>query len=175
MASPRLVWWCAPFALALSAPTASAQWLSTYSPFRPPAGPDAAVAPAETRFEYLGFARLPEGDVFRVVDRLKKTASFLRLNERDAEMGVVAREFNAATDVLVIEHDGRRMALVERRGKIRPAGAGAPGIPPAVIQAAVVSPTPQQEVERLEAIRRDVITRRAQREQAAAQAASAAK
>jgi hypothetical protein len=173
-------------AVVLVAPVASA-WAQGSSPFMPPAAVAPAAAPAGGPLEYGGFVTTAEGKLFRIVgDKSgRKTGVYLRLGEKDANLGVTLRGYNAANQSVTVEYQGQTLTLEERKSKIVSSGnpaammapvpaptapAAAPAAPPvvapAVTQSVVVNPTAADEQRRLEAVAAEVARRRAMREQA---------
>jgi hypothetical protein len=118
---------------------------------------------------------------YRVFDPARKSGVWVKLNERNAELGVMAKQYDADRGTLTVEHEGKTLTLEERKAKIVSAGPvaqmmappppAAPGgnMAPAVTQSVVVNPTPAEEQKRLEAVAAEVARRRALREQAASQ------
>jgi hypothetical protein len=157
------------------------------SPFTPPAAAAPAAAPAPAAgggLEYRGNIDLGDGVQFRLFDPSKKTGVWVRLNQRNEEFDVVARNYDDEQKALTVEQQGRSLTLPMRVAKVvsggappqMPSGVTAPGAPapainvaPAVTQSVVVNPTPADEQRRLEAVAAEVARRRALREQAAQQ------
>ena len=157
------------------------------SPFTPPAAaaPAAAATSAAGGLEYRGNIDLGDGLQFRLFDPAKKSGVWVRLNQRNEELDVVARRYDDEQKALTIEHQGRSITLSMRVAKVVSGGApvqapnppvAAPSVPapavnvaPAVTQSVVVNPTPADEQRRLEAVAAEVARRRAIREQAAQQ------
>lgn len=153
---------------------------ASVNPFLPPAAAASAAPTAGATIEFRGFAEDNEGLRFRIYDPARKTGVWVKLNQRDATMDVLAKQFNNNPDseTLVVEYQGRTLTLAQRTSKIVSSGSAAQGItmappnpgvnvPPAVTQAVVVNPTPADEQRRLEAVASEVARRRALREQAA--------
>ena len=125
-----------------------------------------------------------EGTQYRIYDPAKKAGTWVKLNERNPEFEVIAKEHDGDLNTLTIEHQGRTLKLAERESKIvsagnaalmppqpvpLPAPAPAANVAPAVTQTVVVNPTPADEQKRLEAVAAEVARRRALREQASQQ------
>lgn len=154
---------------------------ASVNPFLPPASAAAAAPTAGATIEFRGYAEDNDGLKFRIYDPSHKTGVWVKLNQRDATMDVLAKQFNNNPDseTLVVEYQGRTLTLAQRTSKIVSSGSAAQGItmapqnpgvnvPPAVTQSVVVNPTPADEAKRLEAVASEVARRRALREQAAA-------
>ena len=150
------------------------------SPFLPPAAASSTAPTAGAPIEFRGMMETAEGMRFRIYDPARKTGSWVKLNERDPTLEVVAKQFNGAQDgeTLVVEHQGRTLTLAQRVSKVVSSGAAVQNmppppamsnVPPAVTQSVVVNPTPADEARRLEAVASEVARRRALREQAAQQ------
>ena len=150
------------------------------SPFLPPAAASSTAPTAGAPIEFRGIMETAEGMRFRIYDPARKTGSWVKLNERDPTLEVVAKQFNGAQDgeTLVVEHQGRTLTLAQRVSKVVSSGAAVQNmppppamsnVPPAVTQSVVVNPTPADEARRLEAVASEVARRRALREQAAQQ------
>jgi hypothetical protein len=151
------------------------------SPFMPHsvATPNAPTAGAP--IEFRGFMETSEGMRFRLYDPARKAGVWVKLNERDATLDVVAKQFTDTpnSETLVVEHQGRTLTLAQRVSKVVSSGSAMQGAPPpppqmsnvpqAVTQAVVVNPTPADEARRLEAVASEVARRRALREQASQQ------
>lgn len=163
----------------LVAGTAGAQPASS-SPFLPPSAANVAAPTAGAPIEFRGIMETGEGMRFRLYDPVRKSGAWVKLNERDTTLDVVAKQFNATPDseTLVVEHQGRTLTLAQRVSKVVSSGSAvqnmAPppvltNVPPAVTQSVVVNPTPADEARRLEAVASEVARRRALREQASQQ------
>lgn len=149
------------------------------SPFMPPSAAAANVPAVGAPIEFRGFMETSEGMRFRLYDPARKSGVWVKLNERDATLDVVAKQFTPASETLVIEHQGRTLTLAQRVSKVVSSGSAMQNIPPpppqmtnlpqAVTQAVVVNPTPADEARRLEAVASEVARRRALREQASQQ------
>jgi hypothetical protein len=164
-------------ALALGGMAAMHAQLVSNSPFMAPqaSGPNPTQgAPLEWR----GYLSTPEGTQYIVFDPARKMRAFLKINERDSNLDVVVKQFDADNNILTIEYQGKTLTLEERKAKIVSSGSAAampqpmpvqpnaPQVMPAVTQSVVVNPTPQEEQKRLEAVAAEVARRRALREQA---------
>jgi hypothetical protein len=161
------LWW-------LAVVRADAQ-LTTSSPFLPVKSTDAATPTAGAPLEFRGVTDMGNGLNFRVVDTgPKKGGAWVRLNERDPELGVVAKQYDAANEMLTVDYQGRTLTLAMHQAKVTSSG-NAPNIPlggipmPAGIPppAVALNTTPAQEQQRLEAVAAEVARRRQLREQAA--------
>jgi hypothetical protein len=152
--------------------------LAAKSPFM--AGPAAAgTAPAEnTPLEFRGFMETAGGVQYRLYDPAKKSGIWVKLNERNADFGVVAKQHDSVKEALTIEFQGKTLTLPVRKAKVVSSGNAAQAVPPAaapapanvpaaVTQAVVLNPTPADEQRRLDAVAAEVARRRALREQAA--------
>ncbi len=174
-------------ALAGGVPAGAAAQVAAKSPFLPPAGaaPAAAAAATDAPIEFRGLMDMGGGVQFRLYEPAKKRGTWVKLNERDAEFEVVAKQHDAAAETLTVEHKGRTLTLAMRKPKVVSAGSVAQMLPPppatampappsanvmpAVTQTVVLNPTPADEQRRLEAVAAEVARRRALREQATQQ------
>lgn len=165
-------------------------WAQGNSPFLPPAAVAPAAAPVSGPLEYGGFVTTAEGKLFRILGDKggRKVGVYVRLGEKDANLGVTLRGYNAANQSVSVEYQGQTLTLEERKSKIissgsptammapalpaapTPAAPAAPVVAPAVTQSVVVNPTAADEQRRLEAVAAEVARRRAMREQAQQQA-----
>lgn len=150
--------------------------LASSSPFLAPQ----ASGPGPTQgapLEYRGYMVTKEGTQYVIYDPARKARAFLKVNERDGNLDVLVKQFDASNDMLTIEYQGRTITLEERKSKIVSSGNAAampqpqmpqppPNVMPAVTQSVVVNPTPAEEQRRLEAVAAEVSRRRALREQA---------
>lgn len=169
-------------------PGARAQ-VTSKSPFMPVAGPGAAAAvTAGAPLEFRAYMDVGGGVQYRLYDPAKKAGVWVKLNEKNPELDVVAKQHDAEQKTLTIEHQGRTLTLAMRESKVVSAGAATPMLPPppqvappppvnvspAVTQSVVLNPTPADEQRRLEAVAAEVARRRALREQATQQINQAA-
>jgi hypothetical protein len=154
------------------------------SPFLPAQASGGAAAPTHgAPLEYRGYMVTAEGTQYRLFDPAGKKGAWVRINERNSDLEVVAKQYDDAHRTLTVEHQGRTLTLAEREAKVLSGGAP-PAMPPpamvqpappptnvapAVTQSVVVNPTPADEQRRLEAVAAEVARRRALREQAANQ------
>jgi hypothetical protein len=148
--------------------------LATMSPFMPaPGSPGAAVPTADAPLEFRGVAELPDGPAFRVVDPARKLGSWVRLNQRDADLGVTVKQHDAAHDTVTVEQQGRTFTLALRQSKVASAGpVMAPAARNAVPAIAGMAPRPPAaplQQAQIDAVAAAVAQRRALRDQAAQQ------
>lgn len=165
------------FALAWALPV-SAQ-IAAKSPFMPPQGAAQSGPTAGAPLEYRGYLETSDGMLFRIFDPSKKASTWVKVNERNQDFGVLAKQYDEAQKTLTIEYQGKTLTLAERESKVVSSGAAAAAIPPpvltptnvspAVTQAVVLNPTPADEQRRLDAVAAEVARRRALREQATQQ------
>jgi hypothetical protein len=154
----------------------------TRSPFLPPQASGPASPTQGAPLEYRGYVVTSEGTQYRIYDPAKKAGTWVKLNERNPDFEVIAKQHDGDHNTLVIEHQGRTLTLAERESKVvsagnaamvppqpMPAPAPATNVAPAVTQTVVVNPTPADEAKRLEAVAAEVARRRALREQATQQ------
>ena len=143
----------------------------------------AAITPNDLPLEYVGYIRTAAGLEFRLRDRPRKTAAFVRMNERVPDFDAVARSFDPESGTLTVEHLGRTFTLPEPKAKVRSAPppppqlnrngphfaprSSASNMPRAVTDVVVLHPTPAQEDDRLKAIAAEIKRRREDRERAA--------
>ena len=160
---------------------ASAQ-LASKSPFMAPQAAATNAPTAGAPLQYIGYMDTHEGRQFREFDPAKKTGAWVRLNEKNSELDVLAKQHDESQkpSTLVIEYQGKTITLAEREAKIVSSGSAGQvmpppqampvaNVPPAVTQAVVLNPTPADEQRRLEAVAAEVARRRALREQATQQ------
>ena len=166
------------FALAWALPAAAQ--IAAKSPFMPPQSAAAGGPTAGAPLEYRGYLETSEGMLFRIYDPSKKASTWVKVNERNQDFGVLAKQYDEAQKTLTIEYQGKTLTLAERESKVVSSGAAAAAIPPpvlnaqtnvspAVTQAVVLNPTPADEQRRLDAVAAEVARRRALREQATQQ------
>src|SRR3954462_14635960 len=101
--------------LLLGAAGAAAQ-LAANSPFMPPASANVAAPTQNAPVEYRGFIETPDGTLYRIYDQAKK-GFWVKLNEKSAESGVLAKKYDPDRRTLTIEQDGRTLTLEERVSK----------------------------------------------------------
>lgn len=166
----------------LAAGQAVAQ-LAAKSPFLPPQAVATNAPTVGAPLEFRGYIETGDGVQFRVYDPAKKAGAWVKLNERNTELDLVAKEHDVGQKALVVEYQGKKITLAEREAKVVSAGNAGPGIAPppvqpppgptnvapAVTQSVVLNPTPADEQRRLEAVASEVARRRAMREQATQQ------
>jgi hypothetical protein len=167
------------FAFAFALP-ADAQ-IAAKSPFMPPQGAATTGPTAGAPLEYRGYLETSDGMLFRIYDPSKKASTWVKVNERNPDFDVLAKQYDGAQKTLTIEYQGKTLTLAERESKVVSSGAAAAAIPPpvhpplqtnvspAVTQAVVLNPTPADEQRRLDAVAAEVARRRALREQATQQ------
>lgn len=154
--------------------------LAAKSPFMPRQAAASATSTADAPLEYRGYMETREGVQFRLYDPAKKAAAWVKLNERNPDFDVIAKQHDEEQSTLTLEYQGRVITLERRKAKVVSAGAAAQVMPPpvapvqtnvapAVTQAVVLNPTPADEQRRLDAVTAEVARRRALREQAAQQ------
>jgi hypothetical protein len=166
--------------LVLAAACAGRAEVASKSPFLPQAGAAGPAAPtAGAPLEFRGYLATSEGVQFRVYDPARKMGAWVRLNERNPDLDVVAKQHDESRNTLTLEHQGRTLTLAEREAKVVSGGqtqmipppqpVPPVNVAPAVTQAVVLNPTPADEQRRLEAVAAEVARRRALREQATQQ------
>jgi hypothetical protein len=155
--------------------------IAAKSPFMPPQSASNAGPTPGAPLQFGGFIETSEGMQYRIVDPAKKTGVWVKLNEKNAEFDVLAKQHDEGQQTLTIEYQGKTLTLEERRPKVVSSGAAAAAVPPpvaipaqtnvppAVTQAVVLNPTPADEQRRLDAVAAEVARRRAMREQATQQ------
>jgi hypothetical protein len=155
--------------------------LAAKSPFMPPTSANSAGPTSGAPLEYRGFIETAEGMQYRIYDPAKKVGAWVKLNEKNAEFDVLAKQHDEGQTTLTIEYQGKTLTLEERKPKVVSSGSAAAAtpppvavpiqtnVPPAVTQAVVLNPTPADEQRRLDAVAAEVARRRAMREQATQQ------
>ena len=164
-------------AVALSA-SATGQ-IAAKSPFMPPQSAATAGPTPGAPLEFRGYMESGDERLYRIHDPAKKTGTWVKLNQRNADFDVIAKQHDTDQETLTIEYQGKTLTLAERKPKIVSAGASAipppvvtpaqTNVSPAVTQAVVLNPTPADEQRRLDAVAAEVARRRALREQATQQ------
>lgn len=154
--------------------------VASRSPFMPPQAAGSKSGPTEgAPLEYHGFIQSGDDVRYRIYNPAKKAATWVKIDERNPDFDVVAKQHDGEHKTLTIEHAGRTLTLAERKSKIVSSGNAAQAMPPpqlnqptvapAVTQSVVLNPTPADEQRRLEAVAAEVARRRALREQATQQ------
>jgi hypothetical protein len=156
--------------------------LAAKSPFMPPQSGGAGTPTAGAPLEFRGFIETSEGVQYRIYDPAKKSGIWVKLNEKNPDFDVLAKQHDNGQKTLIIEHQGKTLTLAERESKVVSSGSAAAAMPPpvavppvqtnvpaAVTQAVVLNPTPADEQRRLDAVAAEVARRRALREQATQQ------
>lgn len=154
------------------------------SPFLPPQAAGGATPTQGAPLEFRAYMSTNEGTLYRIYDPGKKAGVWVKLNERNPDFDVIAKQHNEDNNTLTVEHGGRTLTLAVREAKVvsgggpgqmapppqpTPLPAPAANVAPAVTQSVVLNPTPADEQRRLEAVAAEVARRRALREQAAQQ------
>jgi len=167
--------------LSIAGVTQAFAQIAAKSPFMPPQAASSSGPTAGAPLEYRGFIETGEGKQYRIYDPAKKVGAWVKLNERNPEFDVLAKQYDDGQTTLVIEHQGKTLTLEERKSKVVSSGSAAAAVPPpvavpmqtnvpaAVTQAVVLNPTPADEQRRLDAVAAEVARRRAMREQATQQ------
>jgi hypothetical protein len=164
--------------IALGTAAQAGAQLAAKSPFMPPQAAASTGPTANAPLEYRGYMETSEGIQFRLYDPGKKIGTWVKLNERNSEIDVVAKQHDGGQ--LIIEYQGKTLTLEERKSKVVSLGAAAAmpppavapmqtNVAPAVAQTVVLNPTPADEQRRLDAVAAEVARRRALREQATQQ------
>lgn len=155
--------------------------VASRSPFMPPQAAGSKSGPTEgAPLEYHGFIQSGDDVRYRIYNPARKAATWVKIDERNPDFDVVAKQHDGELKTLTIEHAGRTLTLAERKSKIVSSGNAAQAMPPppqlnqptvapAVTQSVVLNPTPADEQRRLEAVAAEVARRRALREQATQQ------
>ncbi len=162
--------------LSLAGARVSAQ-LAASSPFLPSAASGAATPTQNAPLEFRGLIETADGVQYRIYDPARKSGIWAKLNERNPDLGVVVKQYDADRNTVTVDAEGKTLTLEERKAKIVSSGSAAAVVPPvpqmqanvspAVVQtASVTQPTPADEQKRLEAVAQEVARRRALREQA---------
>jgi hypothetical protein len=166
--------------LALGVVAPACAQLAAKSPFMPAQAAASSAPTAGAPLEYRGYMETSEGVQFRIHDPAKKVGTWVKLNERNPDFDLTAKQHDNGQQTLVVEYQGKTLTLAERKAKVVSSGAAAQAMPPpiapvqsnvpaAVTQAVVLNPTPADEQRRLDAVATEVARRRALREQAAQQ------
>jgi hypothetical protein len=153
--------------------------LAATSPFLPPGG-QAVAAPVNTvPLELRGVNSTRSGTMFSIFDPVKKSGTWVKINETGYDFAV--KKYDADTDTVTIEYQGRTQVLQMRTPKIASSGNAVAPLPaPAPIIAGpvpnqnptprvVASPTPATEAARLADWQAEIQRRRDMRAQAATQ------
>jgi hypothetical protein len=154
--------------------------LGTVSPFAPPKDSRGAAAPtADAPLEFRGVAEMPDGPAFRIVDPARKSGVWVRLNQRDSDLGLVVKQHDPARDTVTVEQNGRSFTLALRQSKVASSGAPATNavmVPPQMPQVPTIAAMVQQSApatplqqSQIDAVAAAVAQRRALREQATQQ------
>ncbi len=166
---------------------ASAAALEMSSPFLPASGPPSnTVITTGAPIELHGYMMTPEGEKFSIYDPAKKSATWVKVNEKGYPFVVRSYKVENSTDQITVDYQGSTLTLALKQSKIAPAtqapgpaqafggrvgggfAAGGPGRggPPQTAAVPVV-PT-AEEATRLQAAAIDFQQRQAQRQQTAA-------
>lgn len=166
-------------ALALAAVVPVSAQLAAKSPFQPPQAAATNTPTAGAPLEFRAYMETNDGVQFRIYDPAKKIGTWIKLNEKNSDFDVVAKQHDDGQQTLTIEHQGKTLTLAQRTAKVVSSGMASMPMPPpvaiapsnvspAVTQAVVLNPTPADEQRRLDAVAAEVARRRALREQASA-------
>jgi hypothetical protein len=139
------------------------------SPFLPVNSPAAAgaAAAAGSTFELRGIMSTAGGTRYCIYDPVKKTSSWVGLNEAGGSFMV--KSADGAHDTVTLDAGGQRMTLALHEAKVVSLGFGsavAAAPPSGATGNVVLRPTPEDEQRRLQAIAEEVRRRRELRERA---------
>jgi hypothetical protein len=152
------------------AATPSAPQLASASPFLPAGASESGGGAAAGPIELRGIMSTAEGPRFCIFDTVRKTSTWVGLNEKGYDFLVKAQDSRSDSDSVTVFTQGRTLHLSLRSAKVASAmAAAAPApvaAPTAITQTVVVNPTPADEARRLEAVAAEVQRRRQLREQA---------
>ncbi|PTY08826.1 hypothetical protein DB347_04445 [Opitutaceae bacterium EW11] len=151
---------------------ASAQTLSTRSPFMPEGAAAAGVPTDNAPLELRGIVATKDGYLFGLFDPSKKQSTWARLNEPGANF--VVRSHDVANETVNVEYQGRTLTLALKTAKVEsmgvlpnPALANMPRPPNQ--PTAILNPSAADEARRLEGVAAEVRRRRMLRQAAAQQ------
>jgi hypothetical protein len=131
-------------AIAIS-PTLVRAELSSTSPFLPPQGQVVAAPTVAPPLELRGINILENVTLFSIFDATaKKPAGWLKLNE--AGPGFTIKSFDAASDTVTVDYQGRMLKLVMRTPKT--AVSVGPAVPPGALPPQLALQTPAATVPR---------------------------
>jgi hypothetical protein len=161
-------------------PAPAAVDTSADSPFLPPnSGASAAAVSEGAPIELHGIMNMPDGMRFSIYDPARKSATWVRLNERGSPFLVHDYKMVDGADQVKIDYQGTTLTLGLKAAKITAMSAmQLPGAAPgqmaglmgrggnAITNSVVVNPTPADEAARLQAVVEAVAARRAARNQA---------
>lgn len=169
--------------LATTAGIVARAGVSTESPFAPRGQSAASAVVSNTPIELRGIVSDEDGERFAIYDPVKKEGAWVRID--DKEHPFIVRSYDAATNRIVVDYQGKSQTIVLVEPKFGPgksvaapialpgvaaqpavAVAGAPGrfTPGGGAQQRAAAQPSADEAKRLEAIRAEVARRRAQRE-----------
>jgi len=173
----------APVAVPAATPSAAAVDTSADSPFLPSNTSPASAVTDNAPIELHGIMSMPDGMRFSIYDPTKKSATWVRLNERGTPFLVHDYKVVDGADQVKIDYQGSTLTLGLKAAKITAMAAPVPGAPGpiggpmgrggnAITNSVVVNPTPADEAARLQAVVEAVAARRAARNQATQQQAA---
>lgn len=136
------------------------------SPFIPVNSPTTAMRAADgTTFELRGIMSTTGGTMYCIYDPVKKSSTWVGLNEKGGSF--VVRGTDGAHDTVTLDAGGQMMTLGLRQAKVASLPGGASALPPGgAMSNVVLKPTPEDEQRRLQAIAEEVRRRRELRERA---------
>lgn len=155
--------------------------LTPTSPFLPPQSQTAAAPTAPPPLELRGVTTIDNVTMFSLFDpSAKKTGGWLKLNEQGP--GFTIKSYDAASDTVTVDYQGRALKLVMRTPKIASSGP-AVAVPPAAVplvmqppaapglapRPVVPNPAPATEAARMAEWTAEIQKRRDMRNQAPAQ------
>ncbi len=144
------------------------------SPFLPVGAPSAAAsrAPDGTSYELRGIMSAGSGTRYCIYDPVKKSSTWVGLNETGNAFVVKAAD--PTRDTVTLDAGGQVMTLALHEAKVvslAPGASGAMPPPGMAVGRVVLKPTPEDEQRRLQAIAEEVRRRREMRERAQQQGA----
>jgi hypothetical protein len=146
-----------------------AQAISTVSPFLPRGG-NAGVVTENSPVELRGIMPTEGGPTFfGLYDPIKKQCSWVKLNEVGRDLPATVRTYDASSETITVDYQGRTLNLALKAAKIEtaPAMAQIPQLQPRPMPGPQLNPVPAvDEAKRLEAVAAEVARRRQQRQAA---------
>ncbi len=165
---------CLMAAVCVAPAVSRAQPISTQSPFLPRVGTPINATNDNTPVELRGILAGDAGPLFGLYDPVRKQGGWLKLNEQGREFPAIIKNYDAASESVTVEYQGRMMSInLKKTVRIDAAPVVAAATPPRPLpgQPPVVQGSSPEDARRLEAVAAEVARRRQARQAAAAAAA----
>src|SRR5687768_15121387 len=102
-------------ALVVALSASAAAQIAAKSPFMPPQSAPTTGPTPGAPLEFRGYLQSGDERLYRIHDPAKKTGTWIKLNERNADFDVTAKQHDTDQETLMIEYQGKTLTLAERK------------------------------------------------------------